>query len=151
MRISDWSSDVRSSDLEQRRLAGVGRADQRDARDVAAHPGAAHLVALHLDLVEPLLQLLDALLQQPAVGFELGFTRAAQADRAAALALQVGPAAHQARGHVAQLGQFDLQLALGAARALREDVEDQAGAIDHARSEEHTSELQSLMRISYAV
>src|SRR3546814_1169401 len=120
MRISDWSSDVCSSDLEPPR------------------------------------KLLDALLQQPAVGFQLGFTRAAQADRAAALALQVGPAAHQARGHVAQLGQFDLQLALGAARALREDVEDQAGAIDHAplqhlRSEEHTSELHALMRISYAV
>src|SRR3546814_20343951 len=77
----------RSQGVKQRRLAGVGVADQRDPRDFAAHPGAAHLVALHLDLVEPLLQLLDALLQQPAVGFQLGFTRAAQADRAAALAL----------------------------------------------------------------
>ena len=81
-------------------------------------------------------KLLDALLQQPAVGFELGFARAAQADRTAALALQVGPAAHQARGHVLQLREFDLQLAFVAARALREDVEDQPGAVDHAALEQ---------------
>src|SRR3546814_5368225 len=31
------------------------------------------------------------------------------------------------------------------------DVVDRFGRIDHLRSEEHTSELQSLMRISYAV
>src|SRR2546427_2704834 len=36
-----------------------------------------------------------------------------------------------------------LELALARARALREDVEDQRGAVDHFRSEEHTSELQS--------
>ena len=42
-----------------------------------------------------------ALLQQPPVGFQLGFARAAQADGTAALALQMGPAAHQPGGHVA--------------------------------------------------
>src|SRR3546814_9295405 len=31
-----------------------------------------------------------------------------------------------------------------------EDLHPAVGAADHARSEEHTSELQSLMRISYA-
>ena len=52
--------------------------------------------------------------------------------RAAALALQMGPAADQARGHVLELCQFDLQLAFVRTRALGEDVEDQAGAIDDA-------------------
>src|SRR3546814_3407455 len=41
-----------------------------------------------------------------------------------------------------------------AVRGLLGDADDDAGGVDlvdHARSEEHTSELQSLMRISYAV
>lgn len=81
---------------------------------------------------QPLLQLFHPLLQQAAVGFQLGFARAAQADRTAALTLQVGPAAHQPGGHVPQLRQLDLQLAFMAARTLREDVQDQPGAVDHA-------------------
>src|SRR3546814_6533253 len=55
---------------------------------------------------------------------------------------------------VARIGVVDLadgeRLADGgAARELLDDR--QFGRIDHRRSEEHTSELQSLMRISYAV
>jgi hypothetical protein len=74
----------------------------------------------------------DALLQQAAVGFELRFARPAQADGTTALAVEMGPAAHQARRHVAQLRQLHLQLAFVRARALRKDVEDQPGAIHHA-------------------
>ncbi|MCW0462736.1 hypothetical protein NB717_003804 [Xanthomonas sacchari] len=118
--------------VEQGRLAGVGVAHHRDPRQLAAHPRTAHLGVLHLDLLQPLLQLLHTLLQQAAIGFQLGFAGAAQADRTTALALQVGPAAHQPGGHVPQLGQFDLQLAFVAARALGEDVQDQPGAVDHA-------------------
>ena len=118
--------------IEQRRLAGIGVADQRHPRQLAAHARASHLGVLDFDFLQALLQHVDALLQQAAVGFELGFAGTAQADGTTALALQVGPAAHQARGHVLELRQFDLQLAFGAARALREDVQDQAGAIDHA-------------------
>ncbi len=118
--------------IEQRRLAGIGVADQRHPRQFAAHPRAAHLGVLDFHFLQPLLQHVHALLQQPAVGFQLGFAGAAQADRTTALALQVGPAAHQARGHVLELRQLDLQLAFGAARALRKDVQDQAGAVDHA-------------------
>ena len=84
---------------------------------------------LHFHFFQPALQLLQALLQQAAVGFQLGFARAAQADRAAALALQVGPAADQARGHVLQLGQLDLQLAFVAAGALGEDFQNQQRAV----------------------
>src|SRR3546814_1254611 len=90
MRISDWSSDVCSSDLAgpQADRAAIARADRGDdgAADALARAdrGAARLVA--------------------------------RFDQRAVL-----PAA----GHVARC--------------------------DRARSEEHTSELQSLMRISYAV
>ena len=44
----------------------------------------------------------------------------------------MGPAAHQTRHQVLHLRQLDLQLALGTARALRKDIEDQVGAINHA-------------------
>ncbi len=122
--------------VEQGRLAGIGVPHQRHARQFAAHAGAAHLGALHFDLFQSLLQLFDPLLQQAAVGFQLGFTRPAQADGTAALALQVGPAADQPRGHVAQLRQFHLQLAFVAVRTLGEDVQDQAGAVDHPALQE---------------
>ena len=118
--------------VEQRRLARVRVADQRDDRHRVALTRAARLVALHFDLVEPLLQLLHALAEQAAIELELRFARTAQADRAAALALQMRPAAHEARRHVLQLRELDLQLAFVRARALREDVEDQPGAIDDA-------------------
>jgi hypothetical protein len=49
---------------------------------------------------------------------------------AAFLALEVGPAADEARGHVLELRELHLELAFGAARALREDVEDQGDAVD---------------------
>ena len=71
---------------------------------------------------------------QAPVGFELGFTRPAQPDTAL-LPLEVGPAAHQARRYVLELGKLDLQLAFEGARALREDVQDQAAAIQHAAIE----------------
>src|SRR3546814_8022682 len=89
MRISDWSSDVCSADLQ-----------------------------LHFQL----LHLLEALDEAGAggVALEVGDV--------------VGLAAEPLRGHEAvQLVARFLQL------------------LDHHRSEEHTSELQSLMRISYAV
>src|SRR3546814_3954032 len=66
--------------------------------------------------------------QQCAVGAAPGFCRLD-------LAVDAGEAA-------------GCRLALVAAVAVLEGVE---GAITHRRSEEHTSELQSLMRISYAV
>src|SRR5262249_37473560 len=73
----------------------------------------------------------DAPGQQAAVGLELRLAGTAQADTAL-LPLEVGPAAHQARRQVLELRQLDLELALEAAGALREDVEDQAAAIEHA-------------------
>ncbi len=77
---------------------------------------------------------LDTLRQQAAVRFQLGLPRAAQADPAL-LALQVGPAPHQAGGQVLELGQLHLQLAFKGARPLGKDIEDQAGAIQHPAGE----------------
>ena len=90
---------------------------------------------LDLHFFQAAFQHLDFFLQQPAVGFQLGLARPAQADRTAALALEVGPAANQSRSHVLQLGEFDLQLAFERRCALREDVEDQTRAIDHASTQ----------------
>ncbi|KWT64404.1 hypothetical protein APY03_7582 [Variovorax sp. WDL1] len=45
------------------------------------------------------------------------------------------PAPHQVRAEVLQPRQFDLQLAFVRARALREDLEDQEGAVVHSHTE----------------
>jgi hypothetical protein len=47
----------------------------------------------------------------------------------------MGPAADETRGGVFQFRQLHLQLAFVTARALREDVEDEAGAIEHTRAQ----------------
>ncbi len=73
----------------------------------------------------------DPLAEQPPVGLELRLAGAAQADTAF-LALEVGPAAHQARGEVLELRELDLHLALVRARALREDIQDEARSVDDA-------------------
>ena len=61
-------------------------------------------------------------------------TEAAMTD-ATALTLQVAPAPHQARGEVLQPCQLNLQLALVALGACREDLEDQHGAVGHRHAE----------------
>src|SRR3546814_1602356 len=107
MRISDWSSDVCSSDLEHRDQRSLERApDARQrriggisARQEGPVEGDADLVLRH----------------QPLIGGS-GFGRGGF-------------------GHL----------------ALGDEVQIAFGRQPHGRSEEHTSELQSLMRISYAV
>src|SRR3546814_8329106 len=100
MRISDWSSDVCSSDL-----------------GFTLEPGHANQVAPR---------------KRPFHTIIPGFAMDLNGDPLMAFGLMGGPI--QAQGH--------LQLAL---RILG------YGQNPQERSEEHTSELQSLMRISYAV
>ncbi len=77
---------------------------------------------------------LDAVADHALVEFQLFLTRTAHAD-APLLSIEVSPPAFQTRAEVLQLRQLYLQLTLVAARALREDVEDQPGAIEHAALE----------------
>src|SRR3546814_6221229 len=114
MRISDWSSDVCSSDL-----AADENAQRQRNVDEAQWAGAQ---------VEPM-----------------------QADEAAADPQQPGSRRLDARRRVARR-LLPLRPAHQVHRHERE--QDQADPVDRMRqhrSEEHTSELQSLMRISYAV
>src|SRR3546814_10252445 len=99
MRISDWSSDVCSSDLLRGLQAEGGELVQR-VTDAEAH---AQVTVQEIDL------------EYIGVG----------------------------------LDQLDLTLVVGAEPA--DQTEPSHPSSPKARSEEHTSELQSLMRISYAV
>ena len=120
--------------IEQGRLAGIRVAHQRHG----GHLGTDSVLAIHraagVHVLEPFAQLLDAAADQAAVCFELRFARAAQPD-AAFLPLEVGPAADQARGKVPELRELDLQLAFEAARALCENIQDQACPVEHAAIE----------------
>src|SRR3546814_8865617 len=123
MRISDWSSDVCSSDLADGGAAAVEKA--RRVVDRRREIGDVVLVGQHLPVHRHLLTAV------------------------------VGPLAHR-DGDAAAAGGGDggdhRGLAEGAGKAAHLQVEllrrDRGGGV---RSEEHTSELQSLMRISYAV
>src|SRR3546814_1389067 len=105
MRISDWSSDVCSSDLDDIAITGLDREGARigrhdEARAAPAQQGVAFTpVDHHLD---------------PAVGVE---------------------------SHQRSIGQRETP-DISMTRRI---------GLGSGRSEEHTSELQSLMRISYAV
>src|SRR3546814_4574253 len=97
MRISDWSSDVCSSDLALLRARGEG-----DVRDLLAQVRVPTLVL------------------------------------------------HGSRDQIAPLSQ-GCALAAGIPGATFVQLETENHVLLEDRSEEHTSELQSLMRISYAV
>ena len=73
----------------------------------------------------------DALADQPAVGFDLGFARAAEKAEAAALALQMGPASDQPAALIGQMGELDLKAPFPRLRALAEDLQDQRCAVEH--------------------
>src|SRR3546814_1601846 len=152
MRISDWSSDGCSSDLclsgsvqvaagprehvEPGRLAPGNRElrqvqrrlVERQQRDVAAAPGDQHVVGLQL-VVQQRVAVAVGLALEESVALRIEDPQLDAADRTA----------------VAQRGRVHVQLVLVGAR-VQADVAD-----GEERSEEHTSELQSLMRISYAV
>src|SRR3546814_2170174 len=113
MRISDWSSDVCSSDLVYLVFNTIGNVETQDRQVACFANAAAHLEpggAFVIELVVPDLRRLvpghDAVVFAHGPGY-VGYDR------------------------------YD-------------DVVAQH-AVSHHRSEEHTSELQSLMRISYAV
>src|SRR3546814_5040774 len=122
MRISDWSSDVCSSDLD-----GIGTA-------VIVRLGLRHLRGHHCRR-----------------DVELRRRRRQRVVRARQTHARVLLQAVRRRGVPLRLQAFEL---LGAEPGLQrlDALEDRwMRGEQAARSEEHTSELQSLMRISYAV
>src|SRR3546814_1768478 len=121
MRISDWSSDGCSSDLQLDDLQQVARAAHHDVVRFAA--GLVRLARLQ--------------------GERLRLTALGAAEQLDALAPDRVDIAVDRRGIEAVA--ID-QPALAVAQPERERQ-----AVEDGRSEEHTSELQSLMRISYAV
>src|SRR3546814_9125513 len=138
MRISDWSSDVCSSDLE------LARASAELATRIYPEP--------HYYKTGPFCNLGFQLNyhgkpQEALVHFDAGI-----ANAEAISAEDIGVSGCLGgRGYArAKLGQYDDAIAdLTSSREMESRVGLAAG--ENARSEEHTSELQSLMRISYAV
>src|SRR3546814_5480526 len=117
MRISDWSSDVCSSDLTHRIIALAGRVGERAG--AAIHVGGSN----------------QSRLREIGPGRVVIGLRAIEREARR----RVRPTAFDHERHRA----LDLvRREIGLARPL---------PARHVRSEEHTSELQSLMRISYAV
>ena len=82
------------------------------------------------DLFEFLAQPAHALADHAAVGLDLRFAGATKEPETAALAFEVGPAAHQAALLVIEMGKFDLQAAFRRRGTLAEDLEDQPCAVD---------------------
>src|SRR3546814_7542910 len=126
MRISDWSSDVCSSDLtgqHDSRLKRLGKV-RADAPSVAS---AALLVGSTATFSD---KLTIAVLGHPACAGEMCVM-----DAPGSLRFAVGVETEQDRDGLPPIGTVGFCI-------------EQA---EVGRSEEHTSELQSLMRISYAV
>src|SRR3546814_7758432 len=134
MRISDWSSDVCSSDLDEARaLAGVSRAGRLPGGGVDASYQRRRLADAERPGGQP--REGDALRLGAEASWEVDlFGRVRRGVEAAEA--EVGGA----------------EALLRAARAaVTADVAGHYFELRGSRSEEHTSELQSLMRISYAV
>ena len=140
--------------VEQRRLAGVGVAGQRHRGQARALALAAHRVARAARVDEPALERGDAVARQAAVGLDLGLARSAGADAAVhapgAEALEMGPEPAHAGEVVLELGQLDLELALGRVGVVGEDVEDDRRAVDH-RHVERLLEVALLARLELVV
>ena len=119
-----------SVSAKQGRFAGVGVTDQCHGRYFRANTILPVHRAPAINLAQSRFQLADSLADEPAIGLELGFTRSAKPD-STLLTLEVSPATNQPRRQVPQLREFDLQLALESACALREYIENQTTAIQY--------------------
>src|SRR3546814_9670336 len=128
MRISDWSSDVCSSDLVIARPAVAATARHRRRHDVGDIAIAGLIVRAAIAI---------------GVDIAIGPRLAVRGARPDILGKGARPVAVITRGEKFRAG--------GERTAVVEFQRRAAHPFVLARSEEHTSELQSLMRISYAV
>ncbi len=121
----------RRQGVEQRRFSCIGVAHERHNGERHALPAPPVQLARALDLVELLFDTGQPLLDEPPVGLDLGLAGAADEAEAAALALKMGPGAHQPALLIAEMGMLHLQRAFPGARPATEDLQNQAGAIQH--------------------
>ena len=91
-----------------------------------------------MDVAQAPAQREDAVAREAPVGLDLRLARPARADPAAE-ALEVRPQAAHAREVVLELGELDLELALGGPGVAGEDVEDDLGAVDDRDLERRSS------------
>ena len=122
-------------DVEERALAGVGVAHQRDRGDLVAVPVACRRRSVTGDVVELRAHLLDLLADEAPVRLELALTRSAGPD-ATTGAREVGPHPRQPRQVVFERGQLDLQAPLARPCVPREDVDDQRRTVEHLAVEQ---------------
>src|SRR3546814_7810644 len=139
MRISDWSSDVCSSDLQIDQRTGLAAAARAEGREVMEAAGidrarSAEETARRGDLVKIL----------PIDGATRSGGSTWQSIARGTGRVEVD----QLNGEIVLLGR--LHGVPTPVNAMLQQVGNEL-ALSGARSEEHTSELQSLMRISYAV
>src|SRR6185312_10584813 len=115
--------------VQERALAGVGVADDRKDGHRLFAAAAAPQVALARQSFDLLFQTPDAVANPPAADLDHGLARSAPAD-AAGQAREAGVLVCQPRQRVLELRELDLELAVAAAGALGEDVEDELCAVD---------------------
>jgi hypothetical protein len=117
--------------IEQGRFAGIGVAHERHDRIRDPLATVAVKFARALDLLELGLDARNALLDHAPVRLDLSFARAAEKSKAAPLALEMRPGTYQPALLVGEMRQLHLEGAFTRARAPPENLQDQAGAIDH--------------------
>ena len=118
--------------VQERRLSDVRVPGQRDGRRAGPLALLASGRSPAPEVAQATLDEGDARPRDTAVALELALARAARAD-ATAQSFQVLPHASHPRKVVFELRELDLELSFGAPGVLREDVEDELGAIDDAR------------------
>src|SRR3546814_5005187 len=145
MRISDWSSDVCSSDLE---LAARQRRRHADDADIGAFGQRIDRLPVGIDARAQRLEILDAayvVLERERGDLGRVDDRSA-ADRDDQV--RVDRPRRLDRAEHVRAGGVRRDAVKGAGMTA---AESSLYPHDRVRSEEHTSEIQSLMRISYAV
>src|SRR4029078_5614281 len=117
--------------IEQGRFAGIGVAHERYDRIRNPLATVAVKFTRALYFLELGLDARNALLDHAAVRLDLSFARAAEKAKTAPLALEVRPGTYQSALLVGEMRQLYLEGAFTRACAPPENLQDQAGAIDH--------------------
>ena len=127
--------------VEQRGLAGIGIPNQRHDGNVRFSALLPVAIAVLTDFIEFLFKPDNFFLDFPPIHFQLGFAGPTQTDSAhaagpargaACLPCEVRPGSGQPGQAVAVLRQFHLQHPFACVGVVREDIQNQSGAVDNA-------------------